>query len=202
MCVVKVNPSLEQHLPEEEGLGDSGRSSSGGKLNSSGSGGGGKLVPAIDGSGSMVEIVSPHDILQPGLYETWLVSGGRVQGERLVVHLLAGRLLLGVGDGNPLRPAQMICPAGCDAQGPAFCHAAPASSPATPFSTPLACQVCEFCDRGSLADLVATGKLSPDPAQRDIWAVLCLLDIALGLEYLHSNSLVRACGFGEVQSVA
>ena len=74
MCVVKVNPSLEQSLLEEPGLGDSGRSSSGGKLNSSGSGNGGaKLVPAIDGSGGMVEIVSPHDILQPGLYETWLV---------------------------------------------------------------------------------------------------------------------------------
>ncbi|PRW55899.1 kinase [Chlorella sorokiniana] len=124
MCVVKVNPSLDSPLLDEDGKGDSGRSSSGGKQDSGRSGtGGGKLVPAIDGSGSMVEIVSPHDILQPGLYETWLV--------------------------------------------------------------------CEFCDRGSLADLVATGKLSPDPAQRDIVAVLCLLDIALGLEYLHSNSLIH-----------
>lgn len=59
-------------------------------------------------------------------------------------------------------------------------------------------QVCEFCDRGSLADLVATGKLSPDPSQRDIWAVLCLLDIALGLEYLHSNSLVCCAGAGRL----
>ena len=201
MCVVKVNPSLEQHLPEEEGLGDSGRSSSGGKLNSSGSGGAGKLVPAIDGSGSMVEIVSPHDILQPGLYETWLVSG--VHGAELCACWAGGwgwggeHAWPGLHSPAPCQPALWAPTLPCQRALPAamppsprdlliVCMAFPASS--------CVCQVCEFCDRGSLADLVATGKLSPDPAQRDIWAVLCLLDIALGLEYLHSNSLVRACG--------
>lgn len=36
--------------------------------------GSGHLVPALDGSGGMVEIVPPSEVLQPGLYETWLVS--------------------------------------------------------------------------------------------------------------------------------
>ena len=53
--------------------------------------------------------------------------------------------------------------------------------------------ICEHCDRGSLADIIANGQLSPaDPAQRSIWVVLCLLDIALGLDYLHSSTIVSA----------
>lgn len=94
MCVVKVNPSLDSiSLEEEGGPGDSGRSGSGGKLASSGSNG--KLVPAIDGSGGMVEIVSPHDILQPGLYETWLVRAGEGgAGGRLLWGLSVHRVVL------------------------------------------------------------------------------------------------------------
>jgi serine/threonine protein kinase len=51
--------------------------------------------------------------------------------------------------------------------------------------------VSEYCDRGSLADLLAAGRhVPPDPSQRDAWALLCLLDIALGLHYLHGAGIV------------
>ncbi len=39
-------------------------------------------------------------------------------------------------------------------------------------------QVLEYCDRGSLADLIADGKLGGDAARHEVWALLCLLDIA------------------------
>lgn len=54
--------------------------------------------------------------------------------------------------------------------------------------------ITELCDRGSLAELVHGGRMGGvDPAQqRDAWLLLCLLDIALGLDYLHSNTIVRA----------
>ncbi|KAL4457609.1 hypothetical protein ABPG75_012474 [Micractinium tetrahymenae] len=128
MCVVKVVPAAplagegdaaQQPQHEQQAKQLSGRSGASG---SSGSGGG-RLVPNLDGSG-FVELVSPHDVLQPGMYETWLIT--------------------------------------------------------------------ELCDRGSLADLVHSGRMGgADPAQRDIWALLCLLDIALGLEYLHSNTIIH-----------
>ncbi len=57
--------------------------------------------------------------------------------------------------------------------------------------------ITELCDRGSLADLVHAGRMGgADPAQRSIWVLLCLLDVALGLEYLHSNTIVSAGGGG------
>lgn len=65
-------------------------------------------------------------------------------------------------------------------------------------------QVCEYCDRGSLSDLLAGGKLasmataaaqSSDPAiqaaHRDAWTLLCLMDIAQGLDYLHEATIVH-----------
>ena len=69
--------------------------------------------------------------------------------------------------------------------------------------------ICEHCERGSLADVIANGQLSPaDPAQRNVWVVLCLLDIALGLDYLHSSTIVSArcarcdaCSAGLLSSV-
>lgn len=55
--------------------------------------------------------------------------------------------------------------------------------------------ITELCDRGSLADLVHSGRMGgADPAQRGIWVLLCLLDTALGLDYLHSNTIVSAAG--------
>lgn len=53
--------------------------------------------------------------------------------------------------------------------------------------------VLEWCDRGSLAEFITTKKLPPtgsDPQQREAWILLCLLDIALGLNYLHSSGIV------------
>lgn len=126
MCVVRIitrgGPQpVRQNSSPGDSMNSSGGSGSGGKR-SNGSGGG-QLVPALAGDG-MVEVVSPTDVLQPGLYETWLVS--------------------------------------------------------------------EFCDRGNLAELIAGGKLSPnDPSQRDIWVLLCLLDIAQGLDYLHSTTMIH-----------
>jgi serine/threonine-protein kinase 24/25/MST4 len=55
--------------------------------------------------------------------------------------------------------------------------------------------VLEWCDRGSLAEFITTKKLPPagsDPQQREAWILLCLLDIALGLNYLHSSGIVSA----------
>ncbi|PSC72637.1 kinase [Micractinium conductrix] len=126
MCVVKVNPSAASGSDDGEagaaGSSAGSRSITGGALHASGSSG--QLVPNLDGSG-LVEIVSPHDVLQPGMYETWLIT--------------------------------------------------------------------ELCDRGSLAELVHGGRMGGvDPAQqRDAWLLLCLLDIALGLDYLHSNTIIH-----------
>ena len=39
-------------------------------------------------------------------------------------------------------------------------------------------QVLEYCDRGSLADLIADVKLAGDAARREVWTLLCLLDVA------------------------
>lgn len=58
--------------------------------------------------------------------------------------------------------------------------------------------ITELCDRGSLASLVHSRRMgSADPAHRSIWVLLCLLDVALGLEYLHSNTIVSCGGAGE-----
>lgn len=38
--------------------------------------------------------------------------------------------------------------------------------------------ITELCDRGSLAGLISGSKLPGDPTQREIWVLLCLLDIA------------------------
>jgi hypothetical protein len=38
--------------------------------------------------------------------------------------------------------------------------------------------VLEYCDRGSLAELIADTKLASDAARREVWTLLCLLDIA------------------------
>ena len=80
MCIVRLNPSHGGELPAAEppAAGATGSSGSTGGGGSGGghlhSGSGGRLVPAIDGSGALVEVVSPHAVLQPGLYETYLVS--------------------------------------------------------------------------------------------------------------------------------
>ena len=67
MCVVKVNPSAASGSDDGEagaaGSSAGSRSITGGALHASGSSG--QLVPNLDGSG-LVEIVSPHDVLQPG----------------------------------------------------------------------------------------------------------------------------------------
>lgn len=39
-------------------------------------------------------------------------------------------------------------------------------------------QVLEYCDRGSLADLIADHKLAGAAARREVWTLLCLLDVA------------------------
>lgn len=74
MCIVKVLSGSGDNLERvAEGLATPTCTT---PYTSGGSGGrraSGPLVPAIDGSG-MVEVVSPHDILLPGLYETWLVN--------------------------------------------------------------------------------------------------------------------------------
>ncbi|EFN58490.1 hypothetical protein CHLNCDRAFT_29775 [Chlorella variabilis] len=86
---------------------------------------GGRLVASPGGS-NMVEVVSPHDVLLPGLYENWIVM--------------------------------------------------------------------EYCDKGSLSDHLSAGRLPPIATalrQREVHVVLCLLDIALGLNYLHSAGIVH-----------
>lgn len=124
MCVVKVNPaaaSLQLADPLPGGTGSS-SSGSGGRLAASGSGG--RLVPAIDGSGGMVEIVSPHDVLQPGLYETWLVSEGAscgaVEWQRTVA--ASGALQGGAGKCAAAHCLPLCCPASCDRPVPFNLH--------------------------------------------------------------------------------
>lgn len=122
MCVVKVMHAI----PSETGEGEEAQAAATVLTSSSlgASGSGGQRLPALDGSG-MVELLSPHDVLQPGLYETWLIT--------------------------------------------------------------------ELCDRGSLAELIHSGRAlgGGDPVQRDVWALLSLLDVAQGLEYLHSNTIIH-----------
>ena len=60
--------AAEQQQQQQQGREGRASGSSGSRKGS------GHLVPALDGSGGMVEIVSPSEVLQPGLYETWLVS--------------------------------------------------------------------------------------------------------------------------------
>lgn len=51
--------------------------------------------------------------------------------------------------------------------------------------------VAEFCDRGSLHSLLAGGRWGGGEAgQRHMWALLCLLDISMGLDYLHLAAIV------------
>lgn len=54
--------------------------------------------------------------------------------------------------------------------------------------------VMEYCDKGSLSDHLSAGRLPPIATalrQREVHVVLCLLDIALGLNYLHSAGIVH-----------
>lgn len=205
MCIVKVLSGSSDNLgPLTEGA-LSGRATPTSPSISGGSWQGrrasGPLVPAIDGSG-MVEVVDPHAILMPGLYETWLVRGaggmaeagsdGAGQCDTATVETLA----------HPDCPAQAVRNA--IHQGPSL-QAAEAGSDLFILRTfaPIR-QVCEYCDRGSLSDLLSGGKLnqmaqatsqSSDPttqaAHRDAWLLLCLLDIAQGLDYLHEATIVH-----------
>ncbi len=75
MAIVKVSSGADAaaaaaQQQQQQRPADGRASGSGGSRKGSG-----QLVPALDGSGGMVEVVSPSDVLQPGLYETWLVSG-------------------------------------------------------------------------------------------------------------------------------
>ncbi|KAL4423975.1 hypothetical protein ABPG75_001276 [Micractinium tetrahymenae] len=107
---------------ESAGLGPS---SSGGSIPGSMGGSGsagraqGKLVPSLTNKSSLVEVVPAQAVLEPGLYETWLVS--------------------------------------------------------------------EFADGGSLADAIAAGRFAGDMES----IMLCLLDVARGLEYLHSSNILH-----------
>ena len=52
--------------------------------------------------------------------------------------------------------------------------------------------VSEYADRGSLADAVASSRFGPAGQGRDMASVLlCLLDVARGLEYLHASGIVH-----------
>lgn len=55
--------------------------------------------------------------------------------------------------------------------------------------------ISEYCDRGSLAEAVAPGSrlrpAGPDPVQHEVWTLLCGLDVALGLDYLHQATIVH-----------
>lgn len=64
MCVVRIaGPQAEAAAAEARPKGGGSSGTEGG--GSSGSGGH-QLVPAISGSGGMVQVVSPHEVLQPG----------------------------------------------------------------------------------------------------------------------------------------
>ncbi|KAL4423976.1 hypothetical protein ABPG75_001277 [Micractinium tetrahymenae] len=78
-----------------------------------------RLVPSLTNKSSLVEVVPAQAVLEPGLYETWLVT--------------------------------------------------------------------ELADGGSLADAIAMGRFKSDMQA----ILLCLLDIARGLEYLHSSNILH-----------
>ena len=219
MCIVKVLSGSSDNLgPATEGT-LSGMATPTSPNISGGSWHGrkasGPLVPAIDGSG-MVEVVDPHAILMPGLYETWLVrgAGGRagsgpdVAGQRDTAAVEAP-------PSNPLLGRSGCCTPRLPSPGGLLRPSSRAKLAS--LQAALACsnlfilhtfapirQVCEYCDRGSLSDLLSGGKLnqmamaasqSSDPttqaAHRDAWLLLCLLDIAQGLDYLHEATIVH-----------
>ena len=89
---------------------------------------------------------------------------------------------------HPSLPTHLL-PTAHSCPGPALPNR---TRPCSMFETWL---VLEWCDRGSLAEFITTKKLPPagsDPQQREAWILLCLLDIALGLNYLHSSGIVSA----------
>jgi hypothetical protein len=64
MCVVRISGQNESWAPPATAPSLPGSSGSAGSRGASGSGG--RLVPALGGGSGMVEVVSPHDVLQPG----------------------------------------------------------------------------------------------------------------------------------------
>lgn len=201
MCIVKVpSGGSTDNLGEHTEGGLSGFATPTTPYISGGSGGGrrasGPLVPAIDGSG-MVEVVDPHSVLMPGLYETWLVRGAGWGVSAMLRCMCLHRAV----HRWQVRVCNELLPHHSDSRAQLL-HALPSHGPFR--STLLPPQVCEYCDRGSLSDLLAGGKLvqmavsasqSANPvvqaAHRDAWLLLCLLDIAQGLDYLHEATIVH-----------
>lgn len=163
MCIVKLSDSssgLERELQAAVAGGAGG----------SGSSGSGQRVSAFDGSGSAVEVVSPHDVLQPG----WVAA------DRYCIH--RGGTSSSINRHQTSQPHQVTQP------HPSLLITC------SHYETWL---ITEYCDRASLHDLlrgVGGARWAPDPGQRDLWTLLALLDIAQGLDYLHSNTIVSGWG--------
>eukprot|EP00887_Chlorella_sp_A99_P007343 scaffold2.g7343.t1 len=125
MCIFRIATARSD--PEgEPSPGSERQQHSGGSSSQQSGGGSSRMLPSLGNSGTLGEIMSAQDVLEPGLYETWLV--------------------------------------------------------------------CEYADRGSLSDAVAAGRFRAGEGGglRDMVSILlCLLDVARGLEYLHSNGILH-----------
>lgn len=112
MCVVRLL-SGEEQAAAEQAAAAARPGNSGSTADASGSGGGSggsRVAPAFGGAG-VVEVVPPHDVLQPGLHETWLATGAKATGWRSFSRylLLSGNMF----SGTCLKETCLVERAGC-----------------------------------------------------------------------------------------